>query len=339
MNRSVSYEWTLRAAKNLPGFVSYNGSLTPKDGKTKEEIEEALDCFKNSFGFGSPYGAIREKKDDTGALSYEISCDDHGINYYKYKIDEVCKVLVEVFDGKIDLIGADDSRWQISLDEYGDVTIKKDVSEKDMPVKEYIQNFSLTTRPEKELSPTKEILIDKGTAWTARNLNDSYSRELDTLQKELANALTQEQANRIFELKEKANKLDVRGWSCESENIRTGYAPDPANTSKFIPCNIFRNDAFGVYILADYNGDILLQNANNLITRELRDFMKIEGEMKKVMDDPEYGKDKELLSDKESSNENPDRDKIFSFQGEEISDEDPQQDTEHDGSDDFGLSG
>ena len=41
MNRSVSYEWTLRAAKNLPGFVSYNGSLTPKDGKTKEEIEAA----------------------------------------------------------------------------------------------------------------------------------------------------------------------------------------------------------------------------------------------------------------------------------------------------------
>lgn len=142
-------------------------------------------------------------------------------------------------------------------------------------------------------------------------------------------ALTKEQANKIFELKEKANKLDVRGWSCESENIRTGYAPDPANTAKFIPCNIFRNNTFGVYILANYNGDILLQNANSLITRELREFMKIEGEMKKVMDDPEYGKDKEL------SNENPDRDKIFSFQGEEISDEDPQRDTEYDWLDDL----
>lgn len=145
--------------------------------------------------------------------------------------------------------------------------------------------------------------------------------------------LTKEQANRIVELKEKANKLDVRGWSCESENIRMGYCPDPANTTKFIPCNIFRNNAFGVYILANYNGDVLLQNANNLVTRELREFMKIEGEMKKVMDNPEYGKDKEL------SNENPNRDKIFnkifSFQGEEISDEDPQRDTKYDWLDDL----
>lgn len=153
--------------------------------------------------------------------------------------------------------------------------------------------------------------------------------------------LTKEQANKIFELKEQANKLDVRGWSCESENIRTGYAPDPVNTSKFIPCNIFRNDAFGVYIFADYNGDILLHNANNLITKELREFMKIEGEIKKVMDNPEYSKDKELLNGKELSNENPDRDKIYSFRGEEISDDkeisdkDPERDTEYAWSDDL----
>ena len=78
-------------------YASYGGSLTPRDGKTKEEIEKALE-------FESYY----ENKNGAIVLSYEISGDG---NYHEEDFVD----LARTFDGQVDFVGENDARWSLFL--------------------------------------------------------------------------------------------------------------------------------------------------------------------------------------------------------------------------------
>ena len=101
-------------------YASYSGSLTPRDGKTKEEIEEALEMFEDYY----------ENKDGAGVLFYEVSGDS---KYYEEDYDDLSKI----FDGEVDFSGEDDARWTLFL--------------KDGQVKE-TSPIEITTLPDEDIT-------------------------------------------------------------------------------------------------------------------------------------------------------------------------------------------
>lgn len=76
----------------------FNGSLTPRAGKSEDDIEKALEKFEDYY----------KRKNEVGVLVYDVSGNN---TYFKEDYNE----LAMVFDGQVDFVGENGFLWSLFL--------------------------------------------------------------------------------------------------------------------------------------------------------------------------------------------------------------------------------
>lgn len=86
--------------------------------------------------------------------------------------------------------------------------------------------------------------------------------------------LAKEQSDYIKKIRADIRKLDIDGWMCESTEWEAG--------GRYKPCHIFFNNDKDISFIADYNGNVLSDRTDGGITEDLKEYARLEGEIRQV---------------------------------------------------------
>ena len=89
--------------------------------------------------------------------------------------------------------------------------------------------------------------------------------------------LSREQSNYIKKIRADIRKLDIEGWMCEGTEWEAG--------GSYKPCHIFFNNDKDISFIADYNGNILSDRTDGGITEDLKEYARLEGEIRQVAEE------------------------------------------------------
>ena len=97
--------------------ASFQGTLIPRNGAEEKKIEEALEVLFEKYykSEADPSGLVREVYGDDkyeGDYDKLVAYEVYGNDRYR---EEDYDDLAKIFDGKVDFVGDDDTRWSLFL--------------------------------------------------------------------------------------------------------------------------------------------------------------------------------------------------------------------------------
>lgn len=126
--------------------------------------------------------------------------------------------------------------------------------------------------------------------------------------------LSREQSDYIKEIRADIRKLDIDGWMCEGTEWEAG--------GSYKPCHIFFNNDKDISFIADYNGNILSDRTDGGITEDLREYARLEGEIRQVAEGKPVSKREPIYYGFTQSSHGADH--VFIYTKEQIEKENPE---------------